>query len=163
MLLQPPLRILRLYTSPGHNYFGHHGKPPGESPTLEVDAVRCVTGRGIEGDRFFDFKDEYKGQITFFAEEVYHALCEQLGVHDKTPAAFRRNVLCAGVDLNTLTGGTVFQVQGVTFRGREECRPCYWMDGAFGPGAEVALRGRGGLRAEILSDGVLRTEPETGK
>ncbi len=62
-------------------------------------------GHGIEGDRFFDFKDNYKGQITFFAQEVYERLCAQLGVRDKTPAAFRRNVVCAGVDLNTLTGG----------------------------------------------------------
>ncbi len=161
MLLQPPLRIVHLYTSPGHNYFGHHGKPPGEAPTLEVAEVRCVPGRGIEGDRFFDYKDAYKGQITFFAEEVYRELCEQLGVHDKTPAAFRRNVVCAGVDLNALTGGKEFQVQGVTFRGREECRPCYWMDGAFGPGAEMALKGRGGLRAEILTDGVLRVDAAT--
>ena len=160
MLLQPPLRIVRLYTSPGHNYFGHHGKPKGEAPTLEVAEVRCVPGRGIEGDRFFDYKDKYKGQVSFFSEEVYRALCDELGVHDKTTAAFRRNIVCAGVDLNTLTGGKEFRVQGVTFLGREECRPCYWMDGAFGPGAEKALRGRGGLRAEIVTGGVLRVDAE---
>ena len=66
---------------------------------------------------------------------------------------------CAGVDLNTLVGKE-FEVQGVTFRGREECRPCYWMDQSFGPGAEAALRGRGGLRAEILADGILRRVSE---
>jgi hypothetical protein len=32
------------------------------------------------------------------------------------------------------------------------------MDQAFGEGAEDALRGKGGLRAKILDDGVLRTE-----
>ena len=101
----------------------------------------------MEGDRFFDYKDDYKGQITFFADEVYRALCEQLGIHDKTPAAFRRNVVCAGVDLNALSGEE-FEVQGVAFRGREECRPCYWMDQSFGPGAEPALRAGAGLRAE---------------
>ena len=95
--------------------------------------------------------------MTFFSQEVYELLCEQLGVHDKTTAAFRRNVICVGVDLNTLTGGREFEVQGVIFRGREECRPCYWMDQAFGPGAEAALKGRGGLRAEIVRGGVLRT------
>ena len=160
MLLQPPLRIVHLYTSPGHNYFGHHGKPPGDEPTLEVREVRCVPGRGIEGDRFFDYRDHYKGQVSFFSEEVYRELCETLGVRDKTPAAFRRNVVCAGVDLNNLTGGKEFQVQGVVFRGREECRPCYWMDQSFGPGAEAALRGRGGLRAEIVTGGTLRVEAE---
>ena len=159
-MLQPPLRIVHLYTSSGHNYFGHHGKPPGEAPTLEVKEVRCVPGRGIEGDRFFDYKDNYKGQVSFFSEEIYRELCERLGVHDKTPAAFRRNVVCAGVDLNTLVGGREFEVQGVIFRGREECRPCYWMDQSFGPGAEAALRGRGGLRAEIVTGGTLRVDSQ---
>ena len=155
-MLQPPLRVLHLYISPGHNFFGRHGKPAQTHPTLEVPEVRCVSGHGIEGDRFYDFKDDYKGQVTFFAQEVYEDLCKRLGVLDKTPATFRRNVVCAGVDLNTLTGGQEFAVQGVVFRGREECRPCYWMDQAFGPGAEAALKGRGGLRAEIIRSGVLR-------
>ena len=159
-MLQPPLRIVRLYTSPGHNYFGHHGKPPGDAPTLEVREVHCVPGRGIEGDRFFDYKDQYKGQVSFFSEEVYRTLCEELGVRDRSPAAFRRNILCTGVYLNTLVGGREFEVQGVVFRGREECRPCYWMDQSFGPGAEAALRGRGGLRAEIVTGGTLRVNVE---
>ncbi len=156
-MLQPPLRILHLYVSPGHNFFGHHGKPVGSHPTLEVPEIRCLPGQGIEGDRFFDFKDNYKGQITFFAQEVYEHLCAELAVRDKTPAVFRRNVVCAGLDLNTLKGQD-FELQGVAFRGCEECKPCYWMDQAFGPGAERALKGWGGLRAQILTSGVLRSE-----
>jgi hypothetical protein len=48
-------------------------------------------------------------------------------------------------------------LQGVHFFGVEEAKPCYWMNSAFGPGAEAALRDRGGLRARILSNGFLRT------
>jgi len=77
-------------------------------------------------------------------------------VQDKMPSTFRRNVMTAGVDLNELIGHE-FQIQGVRFRGTEECHPCYWMDQAFAPGANEFLKGRGGLRAEILSDGILRT------
>ena len=33
---------------------------------IEVPVVECVAGRGIRGDRYFDFKNDYKGQITFF-------------------------------------------------------------------------------------------------
>ena len=62
------------------------------------------------------------------------------------------------MDLNALTGGQEFEVQGVAFRGCEECRPCAWMDHSFGPGAEKALRGWGGLRAQILTPGTLRSE-----
>ena len=73
------------------------------------------------------------------------------------PSVYRRNVITRGVDLNTLIG-VEFEIQGVRFLGNSECSPCYWMDQAFGPGAEAALKGRGGLRAKILTDGVLRVD-----
>lgn len=147
--------VLHLYVSPGHNYFGHHGQPAGTHPILEQREVRCVAGRGIEGDRFFDYKQDYKGQITLFAWEVYQDLCARFNRWDKPPAVFRRNVITRGLDLNALIGQE-FELQGVRFLGVESCKPCYWMDQAFCPGAEAALQGRGGLRARILSDGVLR-------
>ena len=151
------MELLHLYISPGHNFRGHHGGSGGEHPVQEVDAIRCVAGRGIEGDRYFDYKPDFKGQITFFADEVYRALCEQFGQRDKPPSVFRRNVITRGANLETLIGQE-FEVQGVRFLGTESCKPCYWMDQAFGPGAETALQGRGGLRARILSDGVLRVD-----
>lgn len=149
------MQIRHLYLSPGHNYFGHHGKPAGKSPIVEVARIACVAGKGIEGDRFFEYKENYKGQITFFAWEVFVALREALGLENaKTPADTRRNVITEGIDLNSLVGRE-FELQGLLFAGVEECRPCYWMDGAFRPGAENLLRGRGGLRARILTSGEL--------
>lgn len=149
------MKIERLYISPGHNYFRHHGKPAGTNPIIEVPEIECVTGRGIRGDRFFDFKKNYKGQITFFAREVYDGLRAALGVNDKEPGVFRRNVITSGADLNELIGEE-FAIQGVQMRGVCECTPCYWMDQAFAPGAEAWLKGNGGLRAQILSDGTIR-------
>jgi MOSC domain-containing protein YiiM len=149
------IQIKHLYISPGHNFFGHHGLPPGEHPMVECEAIRCLAGRGIEGDRFLDFKPDYKGQITFFAHEIYEELCERFGVWDKPPSAFRRNVITRGVDLGGLIGRE-FEIQGVRFLGIAECSPCEWQDGAFAPGTEAALEGRGGLRAKILTDGALR-------
>jgi MOSC domain-containing protein YiiM len=151
------MKICHLYTSPGHNYFGHHEQPQGENPLLEQTELECVAGRGIVGDRFYDYKDDYKGQITFFSSEVFEELCNQLGVRGKTPSATRRNVITEGVDLNTLIGKE-FEVQGVRFAGVSECSPCYWMDRAIAPGAEEFLKGRGGLRARILSNGILVRE-----
>lgn len=149
------IRIEHLFISPGHNFFGHHGGPAGEHEIVAVDVVECVAGHGLRGDRFFDYKPDYKGQITFFAMEVFEALREAVGRPGTPPAAVRRNVFTRGVDLNELVGRE-FEVQGVRFLGMEECKPCYWMDGAIGPGAEVWLKGRGGLRAIILKDGWLR-------
>ena len=149
------MQIERLFLSPAHNFFGHHGGPAGTAPTVEVDALECVAGRGVRGDRFFDHAPDFKGQITFFSREVLEALRQELGLPDARPEAARRNVFVSGLDLATLVG-VEFEVQGIRFLGTEECRPCYWMDGALGPGANAWLRGRGGLRARILTDGMLR-------
>jgi MOSC domain-containing protein YiiM len=152
------VNVQGLYLAKGHCFFGRHGQPAAENPITEVEAVECVAGRGLRGDRFFDHQENYKGQVTFFALETYLAICHDLGVNDKPPSAFRRNVITVGVDLNELIGQE-FRIQGVHFRGTEECRPCYWMEQAFAPGAHEFLKGRGGLRAEILSDGILRANP----
>jgi MOSC domain-containing protein YiiM len=151
------VKIRHLYISPGHNYFGHHGQAAGEYPLLEVAEIECVAGRGIRGDRFFDFKNDYKGQITFFALEVFDALCMELKLAAAFPGLSRRNVIVAGVDLPALIGKE-FELQGVRFRGTAHCAPCRWMDHAFAPGAEHFLQNRGGLRAQILSDGTLRVD-----
>lgn len=144
-----------LMISRAHVYFGHHGGPAGESPIVHAEQLECVAGRGVRGDRFFDYKPDYKGQITLFAMEVFERICGELGVRDVPPAAVRRNVFTRGIDLNTLIGRE-FTLQGVRFFGSQECRPCYWMEQAIGPGTELRLRGCGGLRAKILADGALR-------
>ena len=151
------MKIRHLYISPGHNFFGHHEQPPGEHPLVERPEIRCVAGRGIEDDRFFDFKHDYKGQITFFASEVFEDICRKLGVNGKLPGVARRNVVTAGVDLNLLVG-VEFEIQSVRFAGTAECSPCHWMNDAIAPGAEKLLHARGGLRARILTDGILRVE-----
>ena len=150
------VEICHLYISRGHNFFGHHGREPDNYPSIEVESIECVAGHGIRHDRFFDYRDDYKGQITFFALEVFQDLCAALEVQNRDPALMRRNVLTRGVDLNDLIGKE-FEVQGVRFRGIEECRPCYWMDQALRHGAEQFLKGRGGLRARILTNGSIST------
>ncbi len=148
-------RVEHLYLSPGHNYFGHQGLPAGEHSVIAVPEIECVAGHGIRGDRFFDFKPDYKGQITFFSGEIYDELRARFDLWDREPSAFRRNVITRGIDLNTLIGRE-FILQGVAFLGATECSPCHWMNAAFAPGTEAALKNRGGLRAKILTDGWLR-------
>lgn len=152
------MRLLHLYISPEHNYFGHHGQAPGTAPSVEMEEVELVAGKGIVGDRFFDYRDNYKGQVTFFEQEIYESLRERFGIAPEdcpTPAVFRRNFITAGQDLNALIGQE-FEVQGLRFAGIAECSPCHWMDQAFHPGAEAALKNHGGLRARVLTSGILR-------
>ena len=146
--------IRQIFISPGHNYFGHHGKPPDDFPLIEVPRIECVAGHGIRGDRFYDYRDNYKGQITFFSSEIFERLVEHFGIRSKPAGVLRRNVIVSGIDLNDLIGEE-FSIQGVRLRGTGHCKPCYWLDQAFAPGAEEFLEGNGGLRAEILTDGAI--------
>ena len=152
MLSLDAVEICHLYISQGHNFVGHHGQEPDDYPMIEVPMIDCVAGRGIRRDRYFDFKDDYKGQVTFFSLDVFDELCSALQLQVCSPALARRNVITRGVDLTDLIDQE-FEVQGVRLFGTEECRPCYWMNRAFAPGTQEFLKGRGGLRARILTDG----------
>lgn len=148
------VHIRHIFLSSGHRYFGRHRMPPADHPITEVERAECVAGRGLRGDRFFDYKQDYRGQLTLFGWDVFESMRRDLQTPDAPPAALRRNLMINGLDLPSLIGQT-FELQGVQLEGIEECRPCYWMDQAIAPGAEAWLRGRGGLRCRILSDGIL--------
>ncbi|MEM6278267.1 MAG: molybdenum cofactor biosysynthesis protein [Verrucomicrobiota bacterium] len=149
------MKVSRIFISPEHNYVGHYGKRAGTHPIIEVDEIECVAGSGIKGDRYFDHKPDFKGQITFFEQETHDRLCEEFGIFDKGPESYRRNVIVEGQNLNELIKQE-FEIQGVRFVGTEEAKPCFWMNEALCPGAEQFLKGKGGLRARILTDGVLK-------
>ncbi len=153
------MKILQINISPGHNFYGHGNRPPGEYPTMAVNEVECVAGKGLSGDRYFNYKEDYEGQATFISSEVFEEVCHKLGVTAKSPGVTRRNIVTRGVDLNSLVGKK-FTMQGVEFEGVEECSPCRWMNVAIAPGAEAALHGRGGLRARILTSGRLRVDAD---
>ncbi len=150
------VEICHIYISPGHNFVGHFGRESDKFPAVEVPAVECVAGRGLRGDRYFDHKEDYKGQITFFSHDVFDNLCGAFQLQNCSPSMPRRNVITRGVDLNQWIGQE-FEIQGVRFFGTEESKPCQWMDRVFAPGARDFLKGNGGLRAKILTDGELHS------
>ena len=155
-----PVEILNLFICPEHHFRGHEKGRPGDAETVDVDEVRCVAGRGIEGDRYFHQEPGGKRQITFFDLAVFDGLREAMGTPGLERIALRRNVVLSGVDLNDLID-RAFTIGDVEFFGVEECAPCFWMNDVCAAGAEDWLRGRGGLRARILSDGTLAKGPAT--
>lgn len=153
------IEILHLYICPAHNFKKHEAGQPGATSTVDVERVECVAGQGLRGDRYFGYREDYKGQITFFDMDVYDQLKSAMGT-EFPPEAMRRNVLVRGMDLAALVGAE-FELGGVRMRGSEHCKPCFWMDEVCGEGAEEFLSPdcRGGLRARILSDGWLEKGP----
>jgi molybdopterin synthase catalytic subunit len=151
--------LLEIWISPAHDFRGHHGGVRGDHGVSLLDQVECVAGMGLRGDRYFGHKEDFKGQVTFFDADAVQAVRDHFGKPELSGSVFRRNLIVSGVDLSAWVGRK-FRFQGIEFEGSEECRPCYWMDEAVGPGAEEFLkpRCRGGLRARILSDGILRAD-----
>ena len=148
--------IRHIFISPGHDFVGRYGKGRENHGIQPCESITCTAGMGIEGDRYYGHKEDYKGQITFFSEDVAAALEAHLNISDLDRSAMRRNVLVAGVDLNSLIGKR-FQLGELVLTGSEECAPCFWMNEAVGEGAHEWLRGKGGLRCRIEKSGVLGT------
>ncbi|MEZ4656920.1 MAG: MOSC domain-containing protein [Caldilineaceae bacterium] len=160
MTHQTQITIHHIYISPGHNYFGHDLDQPGAHPTHDVDEVAALAGLGLVGDRFYGVRPDFDGQVTLFAWEVFAALQAQLARPEIAPAQLRRNVVVAGVALNALIGHE-FEIAyadgaGVRLAGVKHCAPCRWMDAGVAQGALQFLKGRGGLRCQILRSGVIR-------
>lgn len=149
------ITLHHIYLSSGHDFKGRFEKGRLNNGTSEVDSVECLEGRGLVGDRYFDYKEDYKGQVSLISLEAIKEMESILGLPAKDLSLFRRNVVVAGVDLNALVGQD-FNIGEVGLRGVEQCKPCFWMDEAVGEGAFKALENRGGLRCRILSSGRLK-------
>jgi|TARA_B100000809_G_scaffold232552_1_gene248585 MOSC domain-containing protein YiiM len=149
------VELLHLFVSPGHDFKGRHGMEALSHGVVDEEGIECVAGSGIQGDRYFDFKEDFKGQITFFDASVYEAVKENFELPDLGAEAFRRNVIVKGVDLNSLIGKK-FRIGEVEFEGSEEAAPCHWMDDACADGVHEFLKGNGGLRARIRVGGTLK-------
>jgi MOSC domain-containing protein YiiM len=148
------IEIRYLFVSDGHNYYGRYGKGSLNHEVSARESVELVAGSGIVGDRFFDYKEDYKGQITFFSQSTIDAVRDELGHKLVEGQMFRRNVVLAGVDAESLIGKH-FRIGDCEFTGSCEAAPCFWMDEAVGAGTHEFLEGRGGLRARITRGGTL--------
>jgi molybdopterin synthase catalytic subunit len=148
--------LLEIWISEGNDFRGRHELGRLDHGIRGISEVECVAGMGLRGDRYFGYKPDFKGQVTFFDADAVQAVRDRFSQPELSSSLFRRNLIVRGVDLAEWVGKR-FRFQGVEFEASEECKPCYWMDEAVAPGAEEFLKAnfRGGLRARVLSDGVL--------
>jgi MOSC domain-containing protein YiiM len=92
--------------------------------------------------------------VTLVEAEALEAVLAETGI-DLTGGRARRNLVTRGVRLADLNGRT-FRVGEVVLRGTRLCAPCEFLERLTEPGVFAALKGRGGLRAEILQGGLIR-------
>lgn len=134
-----------------------HITPEREQPTRSVERVRAVPGRGLEGDRYFLARGTYSDQpgpgreVTLIELEAIEAMARDNETRI-SPGDARRNVVTRGVPLNHLVGRE-FLVGNVRIRGVRLCEPCAHLEGLTRRGVLSGLVHRGGLRAQILTEG----------
>jgi hypothetical protein len=138
--------------------------PDATARMTRVDDVRAEHGRGLEGDRYWSAVGTFaSGRPGSAVTLIDAAVLEQLGEIDH-----RRNLVVRGIDVNALVGRE-FTVGEVRCRGSRLAEPCAHLQRLNGARPVLApLVHRGGLRADIVSSGRIRTgdpviaEPQQG-
>lgn len=139
-------------------------------PMQPRTAARAVPGRGLEGDRYFDGAGMFSGkaapgrevtEVTLIEDEVIEHLQHDLGLDVRAPDS-RRNIVTRSVALNDLVG-VEFSIGEARLCGAGLCEPCVSL--VKSPRNKHLLRGlvhKGGLRAQILSEGVIGVGDRVG-
>jgi len=128
-------------------------------PTRALDQVAAIPGVGLEGDRYAlkqgtFYKPEPDFELTLIEAEAIEALQREYRV-ELAPGEARRNVVTRDVPLNHLVGRD-FRIGDVRVRGIRLCEPCEHLQKVTGKQVIKGLRHRGGLRAQILTQGTIR-------
>lgn len=122
--------------------------------------LSLCAGQGIVGDRHAGRRDWPGQNLTLVeAEEIENYCLSRSRPIDL--ALTRRNIVTRGVRLNSLVGRR-FRIGDCLLYGVERCEPCLSLgqclaDETFDVPAVIHYwTGRGGLRADVLSDGAIR-------
>jgi MOSC domain-containing protein YiiM len=156
------VEVALLLVSRRHRYEGRpaDGALPADEDELR-DRIELRNGLGIVGDRYFAARAHVHASVTVIGLEALEAVGRELGTM-VDPARTRRNVYLRGAEVEALRGEPFSLDSGqgaVLFRGYRPANPCAWMDHEVAPGAFRAMRGRGGVRCDPESDGVLTLGP----
>lgn len=130
------------------------------APMEALGEVKATPGRGIEGDRYFEGTGTWSNhpgegrEITLVEMEALEGLARENHIALK-PGETRRNLVTHGVPLNHLVGKE-FQVGDMRLVGIRLCEPCHYLEEMTTKGVLAGLIHRGGLRAKVLTSGVIR-------
>lgn len=131
-----------------------------EAPMTIVQSVRAIKSRGLKGDRYVRGAGTFSDpggrgyDLTLVEAEALEELAAS-GV-ELAPAEVRRNLVVRGIALDKLIGKR-FRIGEVECFGQRRCEPCAHLERLTQPGALRGLVHRGGLRADVLSNGEIRT------
>ena len=130
-----------------------------QGPMQALAQVLAIPGSGLEGDRYAlklgtFYKPEPDYELTLIEAEAIEALRRDYHV-ELTAGEARRNIVTRNVPLNHLVGKE-FAIGDVRIRGIRLCEPCDHLQKVTGKPVLKGLLHRGGLRAQILTQGTIR-------
>lgn len=131
-----------------------------EGPMKTVPVAEALAGRGLEGDRYargagtFSDPNGRGYDLTLVEAEALEELAA--GGVEIPPSDARRNLVVRGMILDYLIGKR-FRVGEVECYGQRRCEPCAHLERLTRPGVLRGLVHQGGLRADVLSNGEIRT------
>lgn len=133
-----------------------------EAPMRHVSAAHAFPGRGLEGDRYAKgvgtFTPRSGRGVGYDLTLIEAEVLDELTLVDGTGLGYaeaRRNIVTRGIDLNALVGER-FKVGDVECIGRRLCEPCSHLERLTHAGVLRGLIHKGGLRADILSEGTIQ-------
>ncbi|MEM7671414.1 MAG: MOSC domain-containing protein [Pseudomonadota bacterium] len=125
-------------------------RPERRADLLSLDQVEIALD-GLVGDRR---NTPGKRAVSLLQWEHLPVIASLLGHADLQPRLLRRNIVVSGINLLGLRKRT-FRVGGVLLRGSGICAPCSRMEEALGHGGYTAVRGHGGITAEVVTTGTV--------
>jgi hypothetical protein len=129
--------------------------PEAGVPARGLAEARALPGEGLDGDRHVTGRGTFPSGLPGSALTLIEAeVCESFDPPLEADE-HRRNLVTRGIDLNALVGHD-FSIGAVRCRGMRLCEPCTVVDRYSSRPILRALVHRGGLRADILEDGVVR-------
>ncbi len=134
--------------------------PKRGAPVTSLDSVVAHADSGLEGDRYTKVRSRFTDhhQVTLIEGENIEAFAKASGLAF-APGDPRRNLVTRGVRLNDLLGKR-FRIGGVEMEGMELCEPCkLWAKRTY-PEILPFFKGKGGLRARILTSGTIQVGDE---
>ena len=128
------------------------------APLKSLDEVFADKETSLEGDHFAG-KFSKKRQVTLIQDEHLIAVGSMLGSEKISPELTRRNIVIRGINLLALKDQQ-FQIGNVILQGTGYCYPCSRMEDNLGAGGYNAMRGHGGITAEIITSGSIKVNDD---
>jgi MOSC domain-containing protein YiiM len=125
----------------------------------ELATATLIAGHGVEGDYSARGRGGGKRQVTLMQAEHFDVIAKLVGREHAFPAELRRNLVVEHINLHALRLRR-FRIGAALLQGTGYCEPCSKMERAFGVGGYNAVRGHGGILAQVLEGAVIHLGDE---